>query len=80
MSSPIRTTPMFIDGTHVEASPSSPCTCACCQQGVDGKPISKKCHRNFGGASNLVATLTNLAESSNKIEKFKLETQKKIVE
>jgi hypothetical protein len=42
MSSPIRTTPMFIDGTHVEASPSSPCTSACCQQGVDGKPISKK--------------------------------------
>jgi hypothetical protein len=70
---------MFIDGMHVEASPSSPRTCACCQQGV-GKPISKKCHRNFGGASNLVATLSNLVESSNKIEILKLEAQRKVVE
>jgi hypothetical protein len=42
--------------------------------------FQKKCHRNFIGASSLVATLTNLAESSNKIEKFKLEAHKKIVE
>lgn len=42
--------------------------------------FQKKCHRNFIGASNLVATLTNLAESSNKIEKIKLEAHKKIVE
>jgi len=71
---------MFIDGMHVKASPFSPWTCACCQQGVGGKPIFKKCCRNFGGASNLVATLSNLAESSNKIENFKLEAPKKKVE
>jgi hypothetical protein len=71
---------MFIDGMHVKASPSSPGTCACCQQGVGGRPILKKCSRNFGGASNLVATLSNLVESSNKIENFKLEAHKKVVE
>jgi hypothetical protein len=73
MSSPICTTPMFVDGrTHVEASPSSPHTHACCQQGVDdGKPVSKKCRRNFGGASNLAARLSNFAKSSNKIEILK---------
>jgi hypothetical protein len=80
MSSPIKTTPMFIDGTHVEASPLGPRTCACYQQGVDDKPISKKCRRNFGGVSNIVATLSNLAESSNKIEILKLEAQKIIIE
>jgi hypothetical protein len=80
MSSPIHTTPVFVDGMHVEASPSHLCTRACHQQGVDGKLVSKKRHRNSRGANNFAIALSSFAESSNKNKILKLETQKEVVE
>jgi hypothetical protein len=68
MSSPILTTPMFVDGMHVEASPSHPRTCACHQQGVDDKLVSKKCRRNSRGANNFAIALSSFTKSSNKIK------------
>jgi hypothetical protein len=46
-----------------------------------GRKLQHSWPRHFGGASNLVATLSNLVESSNKIENLKLEsTKQKVVE
>jgi hypothetical protein len=45
---------VFVDGTHTNASPIIPHMCACHQQDVNGKHVSKKHHRNSTGANSLV--------------------------
>lgn len=73
------TTLVLADGTCAYASFFTPRTHVCCQQGVDGKLISKKCWKNFGGANNHVVAWTSFAKSSNKIKVLKLETQKELL-
>lgn len=65
MFSPIHTTPMFVDGMRVKASWTNPCVHVYHQQGVDGKPVSKKRCKIFVDASNLAVTLLSFAKSSN---------------
>jgi len=60
MSSPIHTTPMFVDGMRVEASPSHPRTRTSHQQGVDDKHVSKKRCKNSGGANNFAIIFIKL--------------------
>jgi hypothetical protein len=43
---------VFVDGTHTNACPIIPHMCACHQQGVNGKHVSKKHHRNSIGANS----------------------------
>lgn len=38
---------VFVDGTHTNASPIIPHMRVCHQQGVNGKHVSKKHHRNL---------------------------------
>jgi hypothetical protein len=44
---------VFVDGTHTNASPIIPHMCVCHQQGVNGKHVSKKYHRNFRSVNSL---------------------------
>jgi hypothetical protein len=65
-SSPNHITPMFVDGMHVNEFLFIPCMHACRQQTIDGKLVSKKCCKNYGGASSLVAILSSLVKTFNK--------------
>jgi hypothetical protein len=75
-SSPMHTSLVFVDVTCIDVSPITPCTRAYRQQGVDGKFVSRKHHKNSRGANNIVVALLSFRKSFNQIEILKVETQK----
>lgn len=58
-SSPMHISLVFVDVTCIDVSPITPCTHAYRQQGVDGKFLSRKHHKLFGGANNVVVALSS---------------------
>ncbi len=52
-SSPMHTSLVFVDVTCIDVSPITPCTCAYHPQGVDGKFVSRKHHKNSRSANNI---------------------------
>jgi len=54
-------------------SPITPGTRVYCRQGVDGKFVSRKHHKNSRGANNIVVALSSFRKKFNQIEIRKVE-------
>ncbi len=75
-SSPMHTSLVFVDVTCINASPITPCTRVYHRQGVNGKFVSRKHHKNSKGANNIIVTLSSFRKYFNQVEILKVEAKK----